>query len=192
MRRALMWLCASLLLPGCALGPDVETAGKARPSVKVVKRVVFVDRLVVCEKASEAVKNSSECKAALQAAREREAELVKAKTDLGYAQRERDELIKNGSDDVIRKILITHSIEDYNSRHVGSCPCPYSPGQDVDPPAAGTCGPASAYCLQRGESPLCYKEDIDVDMLMRYRKSDPQLQLKGTAQHSSKQKQVCR
>ena len=37
MRRALMWLCASLLLPGCAMGPSVETTSKVRPTVKGVK-----------------------------------------------------------------------------------------------------------------------------------------------------------
>lgn len=65
------------------------------------------------------------------------------------------------TDDEIRERLISRSIAAYS----GSCPCPYSTDR-----AGRRCGGRSAYSRPGGASPLCYKSDVDQDLVERSRR----------------------
>lgn len=64
------------------------------------------------------------------------------------------------SDDAIAQVLIGRSIASYS----GNCPCPYNSASN-----GSRCGGRSAYSRPGGASPLCYKEDVSVDSIKRYR-----------------------
>lgn len=76
-------------------------------------------------------------------------------------------IIKDASDQQIRRALIASSIESYLLTQ-GNCPCPY-----LRDAADRHCGKMSAYCKPQGEQPLCFDEDITQEMLQRYRNWQP-------------------
>jgi hypothetical protein len=64
------------------------------------------------------------------------------------------------TDDEIANILIQESISNYSGR----CPCPYNLMKD-----GRRCGGNSAYSKPRGESPLCYREDVTEELIGEWR-----------------------
>ena len=67
---------------------------------------------------------------------------------------------KRLSDAQIKKVIIDGSIAAYD----GNCPCPYSRARN-----GSRCGKRSAYSREGGAAPLCYPEDVSVEMVQRYR-----------------------
>tara|TARA_R110001592_G_scaffold121878_2_gene327970 strand:+ start:292 stop:585 length:294 start_codon:yes stop_codon:yes gene_type:complete len=61
----------------------------------------------------------------------------------------------------IKQQIIQESIINYN----GNCPCPYNRASN-----GSRCGKRSAYSKPGGAEPICYKSDIDENMIKRYRK----------------------
>jgi hypothetical protein len=79
----------------------------------------------------------------------------------GYVEREnRCVSLGVATEDEIRQYLIDESMHSYP----GSCPCPYN----VDR-AGRRCGGRSAYSRPRGQSPLCYGEDIPDEVIKKAR-----------------------
>ena len=67
------------------------------------------------------------------------------------------------SDKEIKEQIIKKSIVEYKKTK-GNCPCPYNTdARDYK------CGKRSAYSKPRGESPICYPEDISNEMVKQYR-----------------------
>lgn len=65
----------------------------------------------------------------------------------------------NTNFDKIKDQMIKESI----SRYSGSCPCPYNTTRN-----GSRCGGRSAYSKPGGYTPLCYKIDIDDEMVKKY------------------------
>jgi hypothetical protein len=64
------------------------------------------------------------------------------------------------TDSEIKREIINRSIADYP----GNCPCPYNTDR-----AGRQCGRRSAYSRPGGASPICYAEDVTVQMVNEYR-----------------------
>lgn len=64
------------------------------------------------------------------------------------------------SDDAVRRAIIAESIAQYPS----ICACPYSIMRN-----GAACGGRSAYSRPGGRSPICYPDDIPVEMVRRWR-----------------------
>jgi len=64
------------------------------------------------------------------------------------------------SDDAIAQILIKESISHYR----GNCPCPYNHASN-----GSSCGKRSAYSRPGGASPLCYRADVQKELIDRWR-----------------------
>ncbi len=65
------------------------------------------------------------------------------------------------SDYEIKQRIIEQSIRNYS----GSCPCPYNRDR-----AGRRCGKRSAYSRPGGASPICYPEDVTLEMIRAYKK----------------------
>lgn len=61
--------------------------------------------------------------------------------------------------DKVKEKMIKESI----SRYSGNCPCPYNTTKN-----GSRCGGRSAYSKPGGYAPLCYKIDIDNEMVKKY------------------------
>jgi hypothetical protein len=72
---------------------------------------------------------------------------------------------KRLSDAQIKKLLIAESIAAYD----GNCPCPYSRARN-----GSRCGKRSAYSREGGAAPLCYPNDVTVEMVQAYRDEHPE------------------
>jgi len=76
-------------------------------------------------------------------------------------------IVKDASDQQIRRALIASSIESYLLTR-GNCPCP-----NFRDAADRHCGKNSAYCKPGGEQPLCFDEDVTKEMIQHYRNWQP-------------------
>ena len=71
----------------------------------------------------------------------------------------------NLTDDQVRDRLIQESLSGYS----GPCPCPYNTMRN-----GASCGKRSAYSKPGGASPLCYKTDINDEMVRAWRRRNGQ------------------
>ena len=62
--------------------------------------------------------------------------------------------------ETIKQRIIQESIESYP----GNCPCPYNTARN-----GSRCGKRSAYNRAGGYAPICYSEDVTVQMIKDYR-----------------------
>ncbi|NKI76036.1 hypothetical protein Dpoa2040_003370 [Dickeya sp. CFBP 2040] len=67
------------------------------------------------------------------------------------------------NDNQVRQIMIEESIADYS----GNCACPYSSDKN-----GRRCGGRSAWSRKGGAAPLCYKDDITKEQVVRWREAN--------------------
>ncbi|UVJ42960.1 hypothetical protein NVV94_20585 [Pseudomonas sp. LS1212] len=67
------------------------------------------------------------------------------------------------TDAAVAQRLIEESISSYP----GNCPCPYNAARN-----GSRCGKRSAYNRGGGYAPLCFKEDVDKEMVEEYRRQN--------------------
>lgn len=66
------------------------------------------------------------------------------------------------TNDQIKQAIIDESVQNYS----GNCPCPYNTDR-----AGRRCGKRSAYSRPGGESPVCYPEDVTIEMIEHYKRT---------------------
>jgi hypothetical protein len=66
------------------------------------------------------------------------------------------------SDEEVKQLIILESIDSYP----GNCPCPYNRAAN-----GSKCGKRSAWSRAGGYSPICYVEEVTVEMIEEWRRN---------------------